>query len=332
MKLVRILLLFLIFLFISAFVLSLLAPTQQTVQKSILINAKPSVVYQQMMLLQNFTNWSVWGRADSTIKYSAEGKDGVVGSKIKWQGSSVLAGKGEVVLTGLEENRLITHDVVLLEPQPLKAQSRFDVLPVGNQTEVKWTFTVPAKRPLNIFNIFYNLEKEKGKDFATGLLALKLLVEKAPLRDPAALNVTLTRFSFTNYAAIRQTVLWDDYAGFFNPHFDHLNNDVLKNKLAVRTALFFENDEQLRQSSVAAALPLPVGYKPQLNDPEEFIEVPASKAVSVVFKGKDEVKQQAYQLLDSYITGKKLKLKKPIIEQYLSTDTLPETKIIYLVE
>ena len=184
MKLFKNLFLFLVFLAISAFALSFLAPTQQRVEKSILINAKPSEVYRQMMLLQNFNNWSVWGKADSTIKYTTEGQEGVIGTKVSWLGSAMIAGKGEITLTKLQQDKLIMHDVNLLQPQPLKAKSKFDLIPVGNQTEVKWTFVVPSKRPLNIFNMFYSLERERGADFASGLSALKLMIEKMPVEIP----------------------------------------------------------------------------------------------------------------------------------------------------
>ena len=127
-------------------------------------------------------------------------------------------------------------------------------------------------------------------------------------------------------------MLWVDYPTFFQQHFDHLNNYVLKGRKGVRTALFFQNNNELHQSIVAAAYPLPVGYKPELNTPEEFIEIPASKALEVSLKGKEDVKQRAYKALDDYIAKNKLKVKKPVVEQYLSEGSLPETKIIYLVE
>lgn len=180
MKFLKNIFLFLFFLALSTLVLSFFAPTEQRVEKSILINATPSKVYQQMMMLQNFNNWGVWGKADSTIKYTTEGADGVVGTKVSWQGSPFIAGKGEITLKKLQQDKLIRHDVNLLEPQPLQANSTFELNPVGNQTEVKWTFIVPSERPFNIFNIFYNLDKEKGADFSAGLTALKLLVEKMP--------------------------------------------------------------------------------------------------------------------------------------------------------
>ncbi len=185
MKLLKNIFLFLIFVAISIFTLSFFAPTQQRVEKSILISAKPAEVYNQMMLLQNFNNWSVWGKADSTIKYTTEGKDGVVGTKIGWEGSPQLAGKGEITLTALQKDKSIMHDVNLFEPQQLQARSKFELNPVGNQTEVRWTFVIPSKRPFNVFNLFYNLDKERGSDFVAGLNALKLMVEKMPLKDPA---------------------------------------------------------------------------------------------------------------------------------------------------
>lgn len=332
MKLVKNLFIFLIFVAIAAFILSFLAPVEQKVQRSILINAKPAEVYRQMLLLQNFNNWSVWGKADSSIKYSHDGKDGVVGAKVSWEGSPVLSGKGEITLTELQQDKLIKHNVQLLEPRPLTAHSKFELIPVGNQTEVKWTFTVPSKRPLNIFNIFYSLDKERGADFSSGLTALKMMIEKSPLPDPAAIKVQPAHFPFTNYAGIRQTVLWVDYPTFFQQHFIHLNNYVLKGREAIKTGLFFDSNDELHQSIVATAYPLPVGFKPELNIPEEFIEIPASKALEVSFKGKEDVKQQAYKALDEYVAQHKLKLKMPVVEQYLSEDSLPQTKIIYLVE
>lgn len=332
MKLIKNLFVFLIFVAIAALVLSLLAPSKQTVEKSILINEKPAEVYRQMMFLQHFNNWSVWGRADSSIKYTTDGKDGAVGAKVSWEGSPLISGKGEITLTELQQDKLIRHDVYLLEPRPLKAHSTFLLSPVGNQTEVKWTFEVPTKRPLNILNIFYNLEKERGADFAAGLTALKLMIEKTPLSKPAAFNVQPADFPYTKYVAIRQTVLWADFPVFFQQHFDHLARHVLKETPALQTCLIFETDEKLYQSKIAAAFPLPVGHQPELTAPEEMIEVPASRSVEVVFSGAENVKQQAYQSLNDYTALHKLTVKTPVIEQYLSGNSQEQTKIIYLVE
>lgn len=332
MKLIKNLFVFLIFITIAALVLSLMTPEKQTVERSIRINAKPEEVYRQMMFLQHFSTWSVWGKADSSIKYKTDGKDGAVGAKVSWEGSPLITGKGEITLTKLQQDKLISHDVYLLEPQPLKAHSTFLLTPVGNQTEVKWTFEVPTKRPLNILNIFYNLEKERGTDFAAGLAALKLMIEKTPLAKPAAFNVQPSEFPYTKYVAIRQTVLWADLPAFFQQHFGHLSRYVLKDSPALQTCLIFETDEKLYQSKVAAAFPVPVGHQPVLNAPEEMIEVPASRSVEVVFEGAENIKQQVYQALNDYIALHKLNVKKPVIEQYLSGDSMLRTRIIYLVD
>ena len=334
MRLIKTFFTFLVFLALAALVLSAVAPTIQKVEKSVIINASPHQVYGQMMLLQNFNAWSVWGNADSTIKYMKDGKDGVVGAKISWEGSPFIAGKGEILLTGLKQDSMITHQVDLQEPTPMRAHSKFELIPVGENTRVQWTFGVPAKRPFNIVNLFYSLKKERGKDFETGLSALKLMIENAPLSDPAALKVIPSYFPFTNYAGIKQTVLWVDYPVFFQQHFDHLNRYVLNGKFptAVKTGLIFDKDNQLHQSNLAAAFPLPAGFKPELTPPEQFIEIGASKSVEVTFYGKEDIKKQAYKALDQYVADKKLKLKKPVIEQYPDNDSLPQTRIIYLVE
>ncbi|MFV0604880.1 MAG: SRPBCC family protein [Niabella sp.] len=332
MKLFKNLLLFLLFVCIATFMLSFFAPANQKVEKSILINASPAEVYAQMMMLQNFRKWSIWGNVDSSIQYTANGEDGVVGSILQWTGDPALSGKGEIMITELKPNQLIMHDLNLLEPQPLKAHSKFIISPVGNQTEVKWIFVIPSKRPFNIFNMFFNLEKEKGKDFEAGLRALKILIEKQPIQDSKSLSIQRTMFPATNYAAIRQTVLWVDYPVFFQQHFDHLKHYVLNGKNTLPTRLIFNDNDSLHQSTVAAALPLPSGFQPQLNVPEELIKIPASPSVEVTFTGEENIKQQAYKTLNDYLVKNNLKSKKPVIEQYLTNDSLPTVKIIYLVQ
>ena len=46
------------------------------------------------------------------------------------------------------------------------------------QTKVTWGFSGENKFPVNIFMLFYNMDKAAGKDFEEGLNSLKALLEK----------------------------------------------------------------------------------------------------------------------------------------------------------
>ncbi|SDD84500.1 Polyketide cyclase / dehydrase and lipid transport [Niabella drilacis] len=333
MKVIRGILLFLVFLAVSLFVFSLLAPDKQEVVKSIVIKAPVKKVYDQMILLQNFNNWSVWGQSDSSIRYTTNRlPDGQVGTTIMWEGNALLSGKGKIALTGLQPQKQITHHISLMEPQKLEADSRFDLQARDSGTTVTWTFTIPSKKPWNVFNLFYSLEKEKGADFEKGLQALKLIIEKSPVKDRNAPGIVTAHFPQTQYVAIKQRVLWADLPGFFNTHFHHLEHYTLKDSAAtpLRIGLFYKKDQKELQSDVAAAIEIPAGFRPQLQTPEELIRIPASKTIEAGIKDDPALKDLAYKTLDDYIAEKQLKVKTPTIEQYNIKDST--LRIIYLVE
>ncbi|MBO9593761.1 MAG: SRPBCC family protein [Niabella sp.] len=334
MKFIRGILLFLFFVLISLFALSFFAPDKQEVVKSIVIQAPVKKVYDQMVLLQNFNNWSVWGQSDSTIRYTTNQlPDGQVGTTVMWEGNALLSGKGKIALTGLLPEKQITHHISLLEPQKFEADSRFDLKQQDDHTTVvTWTFTLPSKKPWNVFNIFYSLEKEKGAEFERGLQALKLIIEKSPVKDRNAPQVTTGYFQLTNYVAIKQRVLWADLPSFFTTHFHHLEHYTLKDSVTspLRVGLFYKTDQKELQSDVAAAVEIPAGFHPQLQTPEERISLPASKTIEAAFKGDQAIKDLAYKTLDNYVAAKQLKVKTPVIEQYNGKDST--TRIIYLVE
>lgn len=334
MKLIKALLFFCVFAVIATAALSYLAPLDQKIVRSIVINAPANKVYEQMLLLQNFNKWSVWGQADSAIKYENSGTDGITGSTTTWNGNPLLSGKGTITLTGLQKDRQITHHIKFLEPRQMEANSNFDLNEKKAQTTVTWTFLVPGKRPFNIINLFYNLEKEKGADFEQGLQTLKSLLENTGPSHPEKFKALPYNFPLTKYIAIRQKVLWVDFKDFFEKHFYHLARYTLKDSITsnTKTALFYDKDEKAMQSNVAAAISIPVSLKVSLQSPEELIHIPASKAAAVTFTGGDENKIAAYKAIDDYVIGNKLKVKKPIIEEYLQADSITKTRIIYLTE
>jgi len=70
--------------------------------------------------------------------------------------------------------------LIFTRPRKGKAHSSFSLVETErNNTKVTWTFNLDTPRPWNIFNLFYSLDKEMGKDFETGLATLKLLIESS---------------------------------------------------------------------------------------------------------------------------------------------------------
>ncbi|AHF17811.1 hypothetical protein NIASO_14625 [Niabella soli DSM 19437] len=332
MKLIRWIFLFLICVGATLFAFSFLAPDHQQVVRAVVINAPQEKVYRQMLLLQNFNNWSIWGNADSSIRYTSNNiPDGQIGTTITWQGNALLSGKGMLQLTGLKENKEIDHHITFLEPQKMEADSKFELADQNGATRVTWTFTIPSKKPWNIYNLFYSLDKEKGREFEKGLLALKMIIEKGSVINLPGISVI--SFPLTNYIAVRQPVAATDLFNFFSTHFRYLQQSSLQDSATVKktTALFYKKEEKGSQSDVAAALEIPAGTNPRVQAPATLISLPASKGIAVRIPGNYSTdKTMAYRALDDYIAAKQLKVTPPVIEEYTAADS--SVRIIYLVD
>jgi hypothetical protein len=178
MKIVRIIAGLLFFIVLVTVGLSFMLPTYQKVERSIEINASPHVIYQQLIKLENFNRFSVWTQSDSSAVYTLSGTDGKVGAATSWKGSPEISGEGKIEIVELVTDKKVAHKFQLTKPKKINAESVFTLTQTNKEkTTVTWTFKMATPRPWNIFNIVYSVDKELGKDFEDGLMALKSLIE-----------------------------------------------------------------------------------------------------------------------------------------------------------
>ena len=190
MKFGRLLLFFLLAVIVTTAVLSFMLPTNQKIERSIVINTSAVTIYTQLIQLENFNKFSVWSQQDSTALYTMSGTDGTVGASTSWKGSPEISGEGKIEIKALEPNRKVVHQLNFTQPKKGTAESVF-LLNETNKatTTVTWTFNMATPRPWNIFNLFYSLDKQMGKDFEDGLTAMKKMIEISNAAPPAAIPV-----------------------------------------------------------------------------------------------------------------------------------------------
>jgi len=178
MKFGRLFLFFLLAVIVTAAAMSFMLPTSQKIERSIVINTYATTIYNELIKLENFNKFSVWSQQDSTAVYTMAETDGTVGASTSWKGSPEISGEGKIVIKALEPNRKVVHQLNFTQPKKGTAESVF-VLNETNKatTTVTWTFNMATPRPWNIFNLFYSLDKQMGKDFEDGLTAMKTMIE-----------------------------------------------------------------------------------------------------------------------------------------------------------
>jgi Polyketide cyclase / dehydrase and lipid transport len=351
MKFLKPFLVFLLFVLIATAILSLLMPTKQKVERSITINAPAALIYEQLSRLENFNKWSVWTSQDPLAKYSLGGNDGTVGATSTWTGDPGLSGEGKMEITALEPGKKVAHSIQLKKPKKINATSLFTLSEGSGATIVTWNFEMATPRPWNIFNLFYSMDKEMGKDFETSLAALKEITERTTgtaIVPVKTFEVQRMDFPATRYALIRQEVKWVDIEAFFDQHIPIIIEETRRNNIETgpRTHFYYKWDEKNQLADVAAAVSIPSG-KSITHNIIQALDIDASKAIFTEYGLPDYQLADARASLDKYLIKNKLTKKEPVIEEYTFRSAKPGilrndpekklrssalTQVIYLVE
>lgn len=162
---------------ILVLVLTLIAPKQYEVNRSIIINKSVSEVFNYLKYIKNQDDWSPWKKKDPNMKQTFSGIDGEVGFVSKWEGDKAV-GTGEQEIKRIVENESIETELRFIKPW--KSQSDAYLRVVGlesHQTNVTWGFKGKNVFPFSIFMLFMNMDKAVGKDFEEGLSNLKEQLE-----------------------------------------------------------------------------------------------------------------------------------------------------------
>lgn len=340
MKLFKLLGVLLICIVGVAAVLSLVLPASRKIERSVTVNAPAQVIFEQLVKLESFNQWSVWNTQDSSLKNTINGIDGTVGASSNWHGDPEISGEGKIEITDIEENKKVVHSIEFISPQKRKAMSEFFLNENNGGTTITWNFSIATPRPWNIFNLFYSADEEMGKDFEDGLTALKKIIEKTTGTETKKIYVPEPmNFPATSFAIIRQRVKWSDISSFYSQHIAILYAEAGKMNISAGSAsgLYYEWDEKNQVTDMAVALPVPPDTR--IDYPIiSIVNIPASKAIVVNHRGSYDDLVDVHNNIDEYLKKNKLKQKSPVIEQYFSgpvseNDTSKWlTKIVYPVE
>jgi effector-binding domain-containing protein len=337
MKFLKILGIIVLILIVVFVVLALIAPKKYTVERSVVIDAPRQMVFNHVRYWRNWQAWSPWAEMDPAMKATVEGKDGEVGSVYHWQGDPKLTGKGEMTNTGLKENEEIDYHLHFLEPWESESDGYVRATEVENGTQVSWAMYGESPIPWNVLMLFSSMDKMVGKDFEKGLGKLKTITEKEA-KAVMSYQIQKVKFPARKYAAIRAEVTFSDMSGFFSKSYQDIEMAIRKKfarKVGAPAGLYYTWDEQSMKSDMAAGIPV---NRPVALENVKTIGLPASTAYLVDYYGSYEGSIYAYEALDLYFSKNGLKMKPPVVEEYITNPQAePDTskwltKIYFFVE
>lgn len=314
------------------------APSQLHVERSIMVNAPANVVWDYLVKFENFNKWSTWRKADTAAVFTISGTDGSTGSSTSWKGPKI--GEGKLENISLDPYKQVKQQISFFKPFTSVADVFFVLEETEGKTKVTWAFDANYTRPQNIMGMFMKGALEK--DFQQGLDNMKAMIEAGNGKaQPGAISsweVKETDFPAAIYAAIRKEVKISAIDTFLGNSLPGIYEEITAAGFppGTPTGLIYSWNEEQQVTSMAAGIAVPADAR--AGKTYTLLKVPASKAVYVDFYGAYEKTQEAHHAIDQYLTGKHLKHKWPILEQYI-TDPAAEqdtskwlTKVIYFLE
>lgn len=337
MKALKYLLYFLLAIAALIAALGLFAKKSYHIERSIVIDAPKSLVYDQVRLFKNYHEWSPWSKLDPDMKLTYGGSDGEAGATYAWKGNND-AGEGTETLKTVAPDRLELQ-IDLVEPFKTSMPVTFDITGNEEKTRVTWAFNPHFPFPINVWSMFTDIDKAMGNDYERGLGYLKRRCEAMAHKKYHGYEVAEEEFAEMNYVGTRKEVSIADIGLYYTENLPKIMEIVTAEKLTVAGApcgFYWTFDEKSGTSDMAAVIPV----KEEKKLPKEFqwFKIPANKALVIDYLGDYAKMKDAHLAMDDYMKSNNLRNIPPVIESYV-TDPGAEpdtakwlTKVIYFVE
>ena len=154
---------------------ALFAPSQATLERSIVINAPVEEVYNHVADLSTWSDWDAWMQQEPDAKNETNGEPGE-GMSRTWEGQEI--GSGTMTIEKVVPGKEIHTKIEFTKPWEGVAHGHWTFTEKDGGTEVVWAFEgAEMGYPMKIMN--FMMDGMVGGQFEIGLNNLKGALEKS---------------------------------------------------------------------------------------------------------------------------------------------------------
>ncbi len=162
-------------------ILIAIQPAAFRIERSILVNAPPATVFEQVNDFRAWAAWSPWDKIDPNLQRTYSGPPSGPGTAYAWIGNSKV-GQGNMTLTDSTPPERLRLRLEFLKPFKATNTAEFTFKPQVDQTLVNWAMAGRRNFAMKAFGLLMNFDKLVGGDFEKGLVALKAVAESQASR------------------------------------------------------------------------------------------------------------------------------------------------------
>ncbi len=183
MKILKIIIVVVVVLVVGALAFAMMQPSEGKLESSIMINATPESIYEEVVNIKKLDAWSPWYKIEPAAYYY-EGPEEGVGATSKWDSENPELRKGSITIIEAVPNKSIKTEMKF-EGMDANFGSWVSIEPMGDQSKVTWGYTFGNLSLMwrFIFGLG-DMNEEMMPKFEQGLADLKQTVEAKPVAEP----------------------------------------------------------------------------------------------------------------------------------------------------
>lgn len=156
--------------------LSLVADKHISITTRQHVNAQKKEVFEQIVFMKNYPNWSPFKVQDPEQEFKISGKDGSVGATFHWKGVKEES-EGYQTITSINGMSQVHIDCVITVPFEAHPKFNYQLLEKDGGVEVIQSFDVEMPFPSNIFGLLFGVKEQMAQTNQNGLNLLKTFIE-----------------------------------------------------------------------------------------------------------------------------------------------------------
>lgn len=156
--------------------LALSKPDQLRVARSVIIQAPPDKIMPLIADLHAWRGWSPYETKDLAMQRTYAGAPSGKGAIYQWSGNKYV-GSGRMEIVDATPTRVVIQ-LDFLSPFEAHNIAEFSLQPQGESTTVTWSMRGPAPLLSKVMQVFLDMDRMIGDDFAAGLARLKAIAER----------------------------------------------------------------------------------------------------------------------------------------------------------
>ena len=298
-------------------VLGLIAPNHTHVERSVTVQAPYDHVWSYVSSFAGMEQWSPWRELDPD-QIIAIKNDGAVGALYTWSGNEEV-GRGEQTITSMNESEVVTH-LHFIEPFEAEADAKTSVEQTDDGVKVTWSYDADSPYPMNVMNLFMDMDEMLGPDFQKGMDKLKVLAEEtAPSMNESAFNIETVDLEPRVYVGVRKTIPWKEMESFYASSFESAFGAAEASNLQIvgmPSGVIFKWDEENQEVDMLAGVPLKEGEIEGMDS-----EMIGGRSLLIEYYGPYEGTEAAHIAVENYLKENGIQSRGIAIEEYVTDPT-----------